>query len=102
MLPAKRSRIRDETVAPAVEQQWPTVFDHVEKNLINRPLSQRSVIVEIPDELPESWIEAAEAEAGHEVPSRLSEPALPDSGMGAAVDSIIDRCKATVFPGLIG
>ena len=57
--------------------------------------------VEIPDELPESWIKAAEAEAGHEVPSRLSEPSLPDSGMGAAVDSIIDRCKSAIFPKVI-
>jgi acetoin utilization protein AcuC len=51
----------------------------------------------IPDLLPESWIAAAEAEAGYEVPARLSEPALPDTGSDGSVDRIIEQCKATVF-----
>jgi acetoin utilization protein AcuC len=51
----------------------------------------------IPDLLPESWIAAAEAEAGYEVPARLSEPALPDTGSDGSVNRIIEQCKATVF-----
>ena len=53
---------------------------------------------DLPDELPESWIEAAEREAGYDVPDRLSEPALPGSGTDPAVDRVIEACRAAIFP----
>jgi hypothetical protein len=52
----------------------------------------------VPDELPESWIEAAEHESGHAVPTRLSEQAPVGRGMEAAVASVVDEVKRTVFP----
>jgi acetoin utilization protein AcuC len=54
---------------------------------------------ELPDDLPESWIEKAEREAGHAVPHTLSEQA-PTTGRGSsdAVESVIQQVKATVFP----
>ena len=54
--------------------------------------------VQVPDELPESWIEAAEREAGHPVPTRLSETAPAGRGVGAAVASVVEDVKRTVFP----
>jgi acetoin utilization protein AcuC len=54
--------------------------------------------VVVPDELPESWIEAAEHESGHAVPTRLSEQAPVGRGMEAAVASVVDEVKRTVFP----
>jgi acetoin utilization protein AcuC len=54
--------------------------------------------VEVPDELPESWIEEAERLARTAVPSRLSEPAPPSRSNPAAVDRVIDRVRAEVFP----
>jgi acetoin utilization protein AcuC len=60
--------------------------------------------VAIPDELPESWIEEAERESGGEVPRRLSEPAIEESGDAAAVARVIDDVKGRIFPfhGLAG
>jgi acetoin utilization protein AcuC len=57
----------------------------------------------VPDEIPESWIEEAEREAGYEVPARLSE-APTGPGDRSAVERVIERVKTTVFPahGLIG
>jgi acetoin utilization protein AcuC len=57
--------------------------------------------VEIPDRLPEAWIEAAEREAGHEVPATLADP--PGRGSGerttvAAVAAVVGEVKGTVFP----
>ncbi|MGH2555226.1 MAG: acetoin utilization protein AcuC [Actinomycetota bacterium] len=51
----------------------------------------------IPDEIPESWLEQAEREAGYEIPARLSEP---PTGPGDASDvaRVIDRVKARIFP----
>lgn len=55
--------------------------------------------VEVPDELPGSWVERAEREAGHEVPARLSEPPFPGSGGDAtAVARVVDEVKALIFP----
>ena len=50
------------------------------------------------DELPESWIEEAEREAGGSVPTRLSEaaPALPSQRGG--VDGVSQSVKRAVFP----
>jgi acetoin utilization protein AcuC len=55
--------------------------------------------VEVPDELPEAWIEAAEREAGGPVPDRLSEP--PPRGGGSsrpAVERVIGEVREAVFP----
>jgi acetoin utilization protein AcuC len=54
--------------------------------------------VELPDELPVSWIEAAEREAGYEVPATLSEPAPPDPGANPAVDQVVAKVKHVIFP----
>ncbi|HEX8099775.1 MAG TPA: acetoin utilization protein AcuC [Actinomycetota bacterium] len=54
---------------------------------------------ELPDELPESWIEEAEREAGHEVPHTLSEAAPSTPGRTSdAVREVVERVKQTVFP----
>jgi hypothetical protein len=52
---------------------------------------------QIPDEIPESGIETAEREAGYEVPVTLSEP---PTGLGnaSAVERVVDRVKARIFP----
>jgi hypothetical protein len=52
----------------------------------------------LPDALPESWIEAAEREAGYAVPSTLSEEAPPDSGRNAAVDQVVEKVREVIFP----
>jgi hypothetical protein len=59
---------------------------------------------EVPDELPESWIEEAEREAGASVPHRLSDEPVPDPGDGDAVARVIDDVKGRIFPfhGLVG
>jgi acetoin utilization protein AcuC len=53
---------------------------------------------DLPDELPESWIEEAEREAGMEVPSTLSEPSVPDRGDPQGVERVIDEVKGRIFP----
>ncbi|HYT78898.1 MAG TPA: acetoin utilization protein AcuC [Actinomycetota bacterium] len=53
--------------------------------------------VKIPDEIPESWIESAEREAGYEVPATLLEPPT-GPGNPSAAERVIDRVKARVFP----
>ena len=55
-------------------------------------------MVKIPDELPRSWIEAAEREAGFEVPNTLSEPAVPGGASAGSVRSVIEQVERTVFP----
>ena len=52
---------------------------------------------QVPDEIPESWIEAAEHEAGYEVPATLSEPPT-GPGNPSSVQRVIDRVKARIFP----
>ncbi len=55
--------------------------------------------VELPDELPAVWLERARAEAGHDVPRRLSEPAL--AAPGDDVDGVrrsIDDVRRRIFP----
>jgi acetoin utilization protein AcuC len=53
---------------------------------------------QIPDELPESWIEAAEREARHEVPHRLSEPPLATPGNEDAAAAVVGEVRRKVFP----
>jgi acetoin utilization protein AcuC len=53
--------------------------------------------VEIPDEIPESWIESAGREAGYEVPATLLEPPT-GPGSRAAVERVVERVRSTVFP----
>ena len=53
----------------------------------------------VPDELPESWIEAAEREAEGKVPTRLSEPALTVPGARPEeVEETINSVKEVIFP----
>jgi acetoin utilization protein AcuC len=54
--------------------------------------------VEVPDELPESWIEEAERLSRAEVPSRLSEPVPAARPNGEAVGRVIRRLRETIFP----
>jgi acetoin utilization protein AcuC len=52
---------------------------------------------EIPDEIPEAWIETAEREAGYEVPATLLEPPT-GPGNAAGVERVVDRVKSKIFP----
>jgi acetoin utilization protein AcuC len=54
--------------------------------------------VEVPDEVPESWIEMAEREAGHGVPETLSEPPVPNLGNDRITAGLIEEVKKTIFP----
>jgi acetoin utilization protein AcuC len=54
--------------------------------------------VSLPDELPESWIEEAERQAGHRLPTTLSEEAPLGRTNPAAVEAVIDQVKRTIFP----
>jgi acetoin utilization protein AcuC len=51
----------------------------------------------VPDELPQEWIEMAEREAGHGVPTTLSEPPLPRDRR-EAVRKVVEAVRGTVFP----
>ena len=53
---------------------------------------------DVPDEIPESWIEGAEREAGSAVPTTLSEPLVPSRGLDEAVDEVVDEVKRTIWP----
>jgi acetoin utilization protein AcuC len=53
--------------------------------------------VDLPDELPMSWIGEAEAQAGGPVPTTLSEPPDIESGSGM-VQHVIDEVKRTIYP----
>jgi acetoin utilization protein AcuC len=52
---------------------------------------------EIPDEIPESWLELAQAEAGAPVPDRLSEEPPGDGRDSGAVDAVLAEVKASVL-----
>lgn len=54
--------------------------------------------LEIPDELPERWVESAEREAGFEVPNRLSDHPLPEERDGSRVAAVVDEVKRSIFP----
>jgi acetoin utilization protein AcuC len=53
---------------------------------------------DVPDQIPESWIEIAEQEAGSAVPTTLSEPPLPTLGRDEAVNSVVAEVKHTIWP----
>jgi acetoin utilization protein AcuC len=52
----------------------------------------------IPDELPASWLERAEREAGGPLPARLSEPPVPAAADPRAVRDVIDEVKRQILP----
>jgi len=53
---------------------------------------------EVPDDLPQPWIEAAGLEAGHEVPRTLMEPIPHAPDTSRAVRSVVDRIRQEIFP----
>jgi acetoin utilization protein AcuC len=55
---------------------------------------------ELPDHLPESWIEEAERAVRGEVPVTFSEAPLPDGRPDAETRGVIRLVRATVFPDL--
>jgi acetoin utilization protein AcuC len=55
---------------------------------------------ELPDDLPESWIEEAERAAHGEVPVTFSEAPLPHGRPDAEARAVINLVRATVFPDL--
>src|SRR5262249_26097126 len=59
---------------------------------------------DVPDELPESWIEVAERQAGHELPARLSEPAVDDPPANPPAEQVVRKVRHPSFPrrGLAG
>ena len=54
--------------------------------------------VEVPDEMPEAWMEIAKREAGSAVPATLSEPPLPTSGRDEAVNEVVAAVQHTIWP----
>jgi acetoin utilization protein AcuC len=52
----------------------------------------------VPNEIPESWIEGAEREAGSSVPTTLSEPPVLSRGHDEAVDEVVEEVKRTIWP----
>jgi hypothetical protein len=54
--------------------------------------------VDVPDDIPEAWMEIAEREAGSAVPTTLSEPPLPTRGPDEAVSEVVARVKHTIWP----
>jgi acetoin utilization protein AcuC len=53
----------------------------------------------VPDELPAEWVEEAEAEAGHSLPHRLSEPPPgPAPADPEAVARVVDEVRRRIFP----
>jgi acetoin utilization protein AcuC len=53
---------------------------------------------DLPDELPEAWVERAREEAEEDVPRTLSEPASGGGGDDDAVEQTIDEVKRRIFP----
>jgi hypothetical protein len=53
----------------------------------------------VADELPPEWVEEAEAEAGHTLPHRLSEPPPgPAPADPEAVARVVDEVRRQIFP----
>ena len=52
----------------------------------------------LPDELPQSWIDAARSEAGYDVPTRLSEQPVSDQASDRVVRAVVRAAKEAVFP----
>jgi acetoin utilization protein AcuC len=55
-------------------------------------------MVKLPDEMPDSWVHIAEREAHTRVPATLSEPPVPDRGVGEMVGSAVAQVKQGIFP----
>jgi len=53
---------------------------------------------EVGDQIPESWIELTEREAGSAVPTTLSEPPVPAKGRDEAVNEVVEGVKRTIWP----
>jgi acetoin utilization protein AcuC len=53
---------------------------------------------ELPDTLPESWIQAVELEVGREVPATFTDPTLEGDRLDAETEATIDRVRRTAFP----
>jgi acetoin utilization protein AcuC len=53
---------------------------------------------ELPDALPESWIEAVEREVGRRVPATFTDPTLEGDRLDAETEATIDRVRRTTFP----
>ncbi len=52
---------------------------------------------ELPDEIPQSWREAAATEGAPDVPRTLSEPAVPGPNSNPAVDAAVEDVERTIF-----
>lgn len=53
---------------------------------------------ELPDALPESWIEAVEREVGREVPATFTDPRLEGDRLDVETEATIDRVRRLAFP----
>ena len=54
--------------------------------------------VTLPDDIPPSWLEHARQETGHDIPARLSEPAVEGLPVKPAeVASVVDEVKERIF-----
>jgi acetoin utilization protein AcuC len=53
---------------------------------------------EVPDELPEEWIEEAERELGGAVPATLSEAGAPEGRGDVAAGGVVAEVKRAIFP----
>jgi acetoin utilization protein AcuC len=53
---------------------------------------------ELPDALPETWIEKVELEVRREVPATFSEPPMPEDRLSAENEAIIEQVRRTSFP----
>jgi acetoin utilization protein AcuC len=54
--------------------------------------------VTLPDDIPPSWLEQARQETGHDIPARLSEPAVEGLPVKPAeVASVVDEVKERIF-----
>lgn len=53
---------------------------------------------DVPDALPESWIETAERSARASVPATLSEEPLPNDGLDPETERVIRRVREAFFP----
>jgi hypothetical protein len=53
---------------------------------------------ELPDGLPESWIEEVETDLRGEVPATFSEPPLDGDALDDGTQRTIDEVKRTCFP----
>jgi hypothetical protein len=53
---------------------------------------------ELPDALPETWIEKVELEVRREVPATFSEPPMEGDRLSGENEAIIEQVRRTSFP----